>query len=183
MTGFLLGSADSVRADGGTVRFSEVRGAYRLTVFTQPTPLRAGPVDVSVLVQSPATGEPVSDVRVTVRFRPEDRSRPSLSIPATKANATNKLLYAASLELPSPGQWNVEVIVDGPAGSAVGAFPLEAAAATASWWDVIFWIAWPVVPVVLFAWHQVRVRAYRSRPIHETDGTDKTDETGGRSRV
>ncbi|HEV3259998.1 MAG TPA: hypothetical protein VG013_24230, partial [Gemmataceae bacterium] len=42
-------------ADGGAIRLSEQKGDYQITVFTAPTPLRAGPVDVSVLIQNAAT--------------------------------------------------------------------------------------------------------------------------------
>ena len=65
---FLL--AAPARGDGGTVRISERAGPYRVTVFTSPSPLRAGPVDVSVLVQDGETGELATDVRVTVRAAP-----------------------------------------------------------------------------------------------------------------
>ncbi|HEV3163089.1 MAG TPA: hypothetical protein VGZ22_03530, partial [Isosphaeraceae bacterium] len=44
-------------ADGGTLRVSERQGAYEVTVFTAPAFLRAGPVEISVLVQDSATGE------------------------------------------------------------------------------------------------------------------------------
>ena len=46
------------------MRLSERAGGYRVTVFTDPTPLRAGPVDVSVFVQDADTGEPAAGVRV-----------------------------------------------------------------------------------------------------------------------
>ncbi len=46
-----LGANSAVFGDGGAVRFSGQQGDWRITVFTSPTPLRAGPVDVSVLVQ------------------------------------------------------------------------------------------------------------------------------------
>src|SRR5437868_5841580 len=47
----------AARADGGMIRLSEQNGKYRITVFTSPAPLRAGPVDISVLVQDDMTGE------------------------------------------------------------------------------------------------------------------------------
>jgi len=43
--------APIIRADGGTLRLWERAGNYKVAVFTDPTPLRAGPVDVSVFVQ------------------------------------------------------------------------------------------------------------------------------------
>ena len=57
--GWLLVGAcgEAARGDGGTVRLSRCEGGYRITVFTAPTPFRAGPVDISVLVQDAATGE------------------------------------------------------------------------------------------------------------------------------
>jgi len=39
--------------DAGAVRVSQRHGNRQITVFTDPTPLRAGPVDVSILVQTP----------------------------------------------------------------------------------------------------------------------------------
>jgi hypothetical protein len=42
-------------ADEGAVRLLERKGPYQIAVFTAPTPLSAGPVDVSVLVQNADT--------------------------------------------------------------------------------------------------------------------------------
>src|SRR6516225_10741923 len=77
------------RADGGTVRLREQAGAYQVTVFTAPTPFRAGPVDVSVLVLDAGTGEYVPEARVTVRLRARATGT-VLVYPATAAAATNK---------------------------------------------------------------------------------------------
>src|SRR5438093_1281433 len=90
---FLLhpSSFSSLRADGGTVRLSQRQGVYQITVFTAPNPFRSGPVDVSVLVQDAGTGQPVPEVRVTVRAAPRGRSGEALVSPATSEAATNKL--------------------------------------------------------------------------------------------
>src|SRR5436190_18787491 len=89
-------------ADGGDIRLSEQQGNYRITVFSAPTPLRAGPVDVSVLVQEAASGEPVPDAEVMVK----EVRRGSLGVerrhPATTEAATNKLYRAATFDLPEP---------------------------------------------------------------------------------
>ena len=45
----------SARADGGLARLVVDSGEFRLTVFSSPTPLRAGPVDLSVMVQDRET--------------------------------------------------------------------------------------------------------------------------------
>src|SRR6516162_6763505 len=82
-----------VRADGGTVRLCERAGGYQIAVFTSPTPFRAGPVDVSVLVQDAATGECVPEARVTVCLKAAEAGH-VLEYPATVEAATNKLFRA-----------------------------------------------------------------------------------------
>jgi len=154
----LLGQTTALRGDGGTVRLAERCGAYQVTVFTQPTPWRAGPVDVSILVQDAATGQPMSDAQVSVRLTKAETPAHDIRRPATRADATNKLLYAALFDLPEPGWWRIEVVIEGRSGTVSRAFDLEATAANPAWWDLIFWIAAPVVPIVLFTVHQVLVR-------------------------
>src|SRR6516225_10944715 len=105
------------RADGGTVRLREQAGVYQVAVFTLPTPFRAGPVDVSVLVLDAATGEYVPEARVSVRLTARGTGE-VLEYPATTEAATNGLFRAAVFELPDAGWWDVEVIVEGPHGQA-----------------------------------------------------------------
>src|SRR5262249_30028148 len=122
---FLLVPASRLRADGGAVRLREQAGAYQITVFTAPTPFRAGPVDVSVLVLDAATGEHVPEVRVSVRLTRRGTGD-VLEYPATAAAATNKLFHAAVFELLESGWWDVEVAVEGPRGPALLRFGVEA---------------------------------------------------------
>ena len=78
-----------VRADGGLLRFSAKKSGYQISVFTAPTPIRVGTVDISALVQDASTGTPMKDVRVTVRMR--KTGTPDLESLATTEAATNKL--------------------------------------------------------------------------------------------
>ena len=55
-----------VSADGGSPLFAGTKGGYQITVFAAPTPLRAGSVDISVLVQDALTGNPATPLRVIV---------------------------------------------------------------------------------------------------------------------
>jgi hypothetical protein len=146
------------RGDGGSVRLSERLGSYQITVFTSPTPFQAGPVDVSVLVQDSA-GAPVQDARVKVRVAPVEEPSLSTSYPATHAAATNKLLYAAQFELPSPGQWRIDVHVEAGQETARTHFEVEAVAPPPRWREMLPWIALPALPIILFAIHQVMTRA------------------------
>jgi hypothetical protein len=146
------------RADGGTIRLSEEKGGYRITVFTTPTPLRAGPVDISVLVQEAATGEPASEVQITIKA--EWRGSPDMTLHhrATKEAATNKLFYAATLDLPEPGWYSLEVSIDGALGEAQVRFEVDAAEPLPSWLAMSPWVGWPILVILLFIIHKLLVR-------------------------
>ncbi len=147
-----------VRADGGTLRFSKQTGGYRITLFTYPTSLRAGPVDFSVLVQSLESEQPLLDVPVTIHVYPErdpQRRRGGL---ASTTLATNKLFLAIPLELSEPGRWHVEVVVHSRRQSARAETDLEVAPPLPTWIDLGMWIGWPALAILLFAIHQCLVR-------------------------
>jgi hypothetical protein len=158
----LLAAAAAARADGGAVRLARPAGGYDLTVFSSPTPLRAGPVDLSVLVQDRATGDLIPESRVNLRVEPADRPEAGWDVRATREAATNKLYQDARFELPGPGAYLVTVTVEGPHGPATASFRVEAAAPLPRWSEMGLWIALPVVPVVLFAAHQARARRART---------------------
>ncbi|HEX3997385.1 MAG TPA: hypothetical protein VHX65_02430, partial [Pirellulales bacterium] len=128
-----LSGPSAAFADGGTVRFSERHGNYVITAFTSPTPLRAGPVDISVLVQDAASGEPASDVAVVVRLNAIDQPQAVLTQSATAASATNKLFRAALFELPWAGRWRAEISISGPAGPAETGCELEVGDPLPAW--------------------------------------------------
>src|SRR5262249_33385867 len=65
---FLGTSCAAARGDGGAVCMSGRQGSYVITVFSAPTPLRAGPIDISVLVQDARSGDPVTEAQVSVRL-------------------------------------------------------------------------------------------------------------------
>jgi hypothetical protein len=144
----------AVKADGGTVRLSQRQGDYRITVFTEPTPFRAGPVDVSVLVQDATTGQPHSRAHVTVRAAPRGRPSEAVLHIATREAATNKLFRAALFDLPESGWWEFEVAVEGDHGAAKVCFDLEAAEAAPPWQSLWPWLGWPVLAILLFLVHQ-----------------------------
>jgi hypothetical protein len=157
-----------VRADGGTVRISERQGEYQITAFTSPTPFRAGPVDISVLVQNATDGEAAADVHVVVRIAPVDRPDEALTEVATTAAATNKLFRSALFELPAPGRWQVNVAVEGPSGPAEAHFELEAGEPLPHWLAIWPWIGWPVVAIALFGVHQFLVCRRIAAAFHST---------------
>jgi len=141
-------------ADGGTLRLSEEKENYQIAVFTAPTPLRAGPVDVSALVQDATTHEPVSGVQVTIKAAPRDRSGAVIRRRATVDAATNKLFQAATLNLKEPGWWQLEIGLEGPLGNTSVAVDVEAAKPLPRYLAMWPWLTWPALPILLFVAHQ-----------------------------
>jgi hypothetical protein len=139
-------------ADGGVVRTSERSGPFVVTVFTAQSPVTVGQADVSVMVQDAATGQPVVDARVTLLLKGEDGSASAAE--ATREQAQNKLLYAALVDVPSPGQWSVEVTVARGPDSATVVTTIPVALPPppfVSYWP---YFALPPAAIALFAVHQ-----------------------------
>jgi hypothetical protein len=114
-------------------------GVFIITVFAAPVPLRPGPADISVLVQDRTSQNPVLDAEVFIQ-----------TVQATHAQAQNKLLYAASLNLDSPGEWKYSVSVrKGPQESQLtGRLQVAPAQAKiASYWP---YLALPPIAILLF---------------------------------
>ena len=145
------------RADGGAIRLHQRAGGYQVTVLTSPTPFRAGPVDVSVFVQDAVTGEYVPDARVTLSLKLPATGQ-VLQYPATEEAATNKLYRAAEFRLPDAGWWDVTVAVEGPHGSAVVRFGVQADPPPPRWLDLWPWFSWPALVVALFGAHRLVTR-------------------------
>ncbi|HWB10728.1 MAG TPA: hypothetical protein VG826_15975 [Pirellulales bacterium] len=138
-------------ADGGAVRASKQHGNYQVTVFTDPTPLLAGPVDVSVFVQDVGTGQPILDGQIDVEVAPRGRSSETIRLAATRAAASNKLFQAAQLDLPHASWWTFAVIVRLPTDSMDLHFELEAGDPPPNWRSLWPWFCWPFLVIALFA--------------------------------
>ncbi len=146
-----------LHADGGAIRLSERRGGFRISAFTSPTPPRAGLVDISVFVQDAATGEPIAEraieVCATQRTHPQDAIRLS----ATTAAATNKLFQAAVFELPESGWWDVTLHIEGLSDPVEVSFEMLLDEPLPRLWEIMPWIAWPIVPILCFLLYQWRM--------------------------
>jgi hypothetical protein len=123
------------RGDGGIVRLHEAQGPFSVTVFASPETARSGLADVSVLVQWRNNAEVVLDADVSLAIDPPGglampRSDPlcglspttaafqlpenrqhQTTVRATREQASNKLLYAATLDLNATGDWRLHVYV------------------------------------------------------------------------
>ena len=148
----LLAFSSRAQSDGGSVELHQEVGPLVITVFTAPGPLRAGPVDISVLVQDRATGQPVLDGEVLVRLKKEGAT--TLVERATREVAQNKLLYSALINLPEAGQWELEVTIKQGKETATIIGQVTAAAPTAfllSYWRSL---SLPPIAIAAFALSQ-----------------------------
>ena len=142
-------------ADGGTVQLRRETGALIVTVFTSHALVRAGVVDLSVMLQTRESPQsPVLDAGVGILLTsPSGRQ---ISARPTHDAAQNKLFYAAPVPLTEPGQWTYTVEVNRQTAPAVvsGTLTVEPAGlAAASYWQSL---AFPPVVILLFAIHQWR---------------------------
>jgi hypothetical protein len=142
------------RADGGTVQVREASGPFVVTVFTAPETLRAGPIDTSVLVQDRETGRVILDATVNLAVQPAAGMGPRFQARATHVQARNKLLQAASIEIPFAGWWAVEISVCRDRAQAV--FVAKVAVVPAAPRLAAIWpfLILPPFAIALFALHQ-----------------------------
>jgi hypothetical protein len=156
-------------ADGGAVIARQTANDLRVTVLASPVPLRAGPVDVSVLVQD---GErAVLDATVEVAWRSLSQSPPDWlppcctmdsgpeRIPASRAHSNNKFLYSAIVPVKSAGPSDLLVTVSrgGVEGSVTCPLQVRRALPPAlAFWP---WLLFPPVAIAGFALHQRLVRS------------------------
>ncbi len=149
--GALVLAAAGARADGGALCISRSDGPFVVSIFTAPTPLRVGSIDVSVLVQDTGDRAPVLDAAVDLALRGADLQ---LAAPATNAAAANKLLYAAAVAIPSAGRWSISA--EARAAERVGTASCEIDVAPAAPPALVFWpyLALPFAVIALFALQQ-----------------------------
>lgn len=151
-------------ADGGQVRAVQRSGRIQVTVFSSPSPMRAGWADISVAVYNTATGEVCEDAQILVTLKHLDPAVSAISTAATSQAATNRLLKAAFVKLPEQGTWDVmvHVSVDSIPTAIETNFAMDVAAPLPAWLTEWSWFCWPLVPILLFIVHRMLVAA-RSR--------------------
>lgn len=134
----LTGLPTTLLANGGTLRLANVAmGDYRVSVFTDPTPVRPDSLDVSVLILLEGVeGVPDEvDVQVTTELleypgdHAHDLPEPSAlgqTLPATREQADDPRYYATKFALGAEGRWRLTVSVRGEAGAGQASFEVTA---------------------------------------------------------
>lgn len=153
-----------VLGDGGSVRFHGVVGPYQVGVFTSPTPLRAGVVEVDVMIQDPATGRLQRNARVQVSARRAGESSQAVSA-EQGGHSTNALYQTSRLEIPREGEWTLKISVAGPdseetvesvesvesaGGASVVEVDVYVGPPPPPWTDLWAWIALPALPMAFY---------------------------------
>jgi hypothetical protein len=164
------------KGDGGIIRLRETRGPFSITVFSSPEAAAGGLADVSVLIQGPETGNVILDADVSFTLGPPDApgtiqsdrfcglpsaamrlpnglNHPS-NVRATRELASNKLLYAAAVELNAPGNWKLHVLVS--RGTDTAQFDCVLPVTMTSGKSTVVWpyLSFPPLAVAAFAVNQ-----------------------------
>ncbi len=149
----VLVSAWSAAANGGQVRVANYPvGPYEITVFTSPTPLQTGMVDVSVLLQRRDTKAIVDDAQIVLTVEPVGGG-PSQNYPVSREQAINKLYYAVKFQMDEPGSYRMRLDVRAPEGAGAVEFDVTVerigSSLWRSWW---FWGAIVLLQIPLWWW-------------------------------
>jgi hypothetical protein len=99
-------------------------GAYRVSVFTDPTPIPPDTIDVSVLVTFERGRGLVPGLTIEVEGRPLEGTGSVIRHPATKEQADDPRYYAAKFALGAVGDYEMVVTVRGSEGEGEVRFPL-----------------------------------------------------------
>ncbi|MFO0944486.1 MAG: hypothetical protein U1D30_00850 [Planctomycetota bacterium] len=135
--------------DGGAVRFHGLAGPYRVAVFTSPTPLRVGGMEVDVMVQDPMTDRLVDNVAIEADLQGAGDNASASNV-FQQNHSTSPLYQSFEVRIPSAGSWNLRIQLTGPQGNADLAVKLPVGPPAAHWPELWAWISLPAVPIALF---------------------------------
>lgn len=150
----IVSSNQHAQADGGRLIRVERSHGWIVSIFVAPDPPRVGPIDVSILIQEEATGTVINDAEIAVTLTSLRDTNVTLSAPASRRQATNKLLQSALLVAPSPGEWQGTIHCSAGSEQAEIPFALQVDAAPPAWTKVAPWFLWPLAAAAVFVAHR-----------------------------
>ena len=151
----LLLIARSAMGDGAHMQLTQAAGPFVITLFTAPTPLRSGPVEVSLLIQTRGDRAPVRDATVDIVLRAlAPDAHQEITVRAQRGLLPNKLFYSAELVIPTMGRWSIAAHVRDGERAADVSCEVDVAAAMAPLFAFWGFIALPFVAIGVFALHQ-----------------------------
>jgi cytochrome c oxidase assembly factor CtaG len=144
--------------DDQPLRVLKDSGPYTVAVFA-PLNLQTGPANLGVLVQDRSTQEVLLDWTMDLTARSvSDRS--VSEIRATQENSANKLLQAAELDLPSAGDWTLNIAVTRNSTSTNVWLPLRVVKREGRLYDLWPYLLFPGLGVILFGTYGWRHRGH-----------------------
>jgi hypothetical protein len=159
----LLGLTVRVSAHAGTgvpQLTNEDIGPYRIFVWSDPDPPQVGEYHVALaltesLADDPSgfAGKPIFDADVTVTMTALNSGETLLS-KATHEDSTNRIFYEAVFQVPSAGDWRVDLVVIGPEGPAQATYVDSFQESSFNWMPVV-WAALAIlfaVGALVFHW-------------------------------
>jgi hypothetical protein len=166
-------------ADGGAIQFQGDSGAFHVTIFTQPPILRAGFIDVSLLLQDRSNLNPLLNAKVTFDLTAQDSNNAKKTawmppacamnkmanlsdVPAQIGHGQNRLLYGAIVQIPDGGHWQLKASIQRDAEKAQVQTLLDVKPALAP--PLTYWRLFLLAPfgIAGFALHQI-ARSQRRR--------------------
>lgn len=157
--------ATAALADGGTVLLYQDAGAFTITLFAAPQPLRTGEADLSVMVQDRRSGAVLLDPVIDVTAAPDGVGASQRTVRLARGLAGNRLLQAGTLDFPSGGKWRLALLVR--RGNDEARLTTECIVETnrSRFTLVCFFVLLPVAVILLFAIHQfLKLRTEVSAP-------------------
>ena len=161
--------------DGGAVITRQTIDGLLLTIFASPAPLRAGPVDISVLVQK---GEkPVLDAAVDISWQANSASSADWlppcctmesraeKIPALRGHSNNRFLYSAIVPMTTAGPSVLRIRVFEAGREVLLSSDLDVRRPLPPLLAFWPWLAFPPVAIAGFVLHQRLSRPRQRSPL------------------
>ena len=182
----ILAIPEMLLADGGAIQFQGDAGSFHVTLFTQPPILRAGLIDITMLVQDRSNLDPILDAKVTFHLNRQAGSLPEATqwmppacamnktadlsnIPALLGHGENRLLYGSAVQVSDSGRWEFKAQIQRAGETAeidtglnIGLAPPPPMA----YWHLFLLIPAAILGFVLHQW----ARAQRTKAISPPTG-------------
>ncbi len=153
ITGLSLATLASRSSDDDdqVVRLQQQSGPFAITVFAPPGDIPAGTTTLNVLVQDSRTQAVLTDETVNVIVRPTSGDSKLAPTRASSSDSENKLLQAAELNLPTEGDWTLNLAVQQNADHAEFSLPVHVVKAESGMgnpWPYLAWLAFSALLLV-----------------------------------
>lgn len=140
--------ASSLAHGSGTPQLvNRAAGPYVLSVWSLPDPLRVGEVHLSVAARAPT-----ADLVVQLQLTPIAPAGNPLRQTTVIQERLLQRYYEADFVLPSAGEWQARVIVQGAAGEGHTDFTFMVLPPTRVNWDLLSWIVLAFVGLIGASW-------------------------------